>query len=62
LNDSFKSGFFKDESFDTYVKNMSSVNISLELINNLENEYTIDNKLMEIANKNNINIVSLNHK
>ena len=54
LNDTFKSGFFKDENYEKFIKAMKEVNVKLDLINNLENEYMLDKKLAEIAEKSNV--------
>ena len=42
LNVTFKTGFFKDVSYENYVKYLSEIKIKSELINNLENEYALE--------------------
>jgi len=44
LNVTFKTGFFKDVSYENYVKYLSEIKIKSELINNLENEYALEKK------------------
>lgn len=51
INDLIKSGFFKNENIDNFVKKSSQIKLKKELISNLENENIQDLKIKDLEEK-----------
>lgn len=51
INDSIKSGFFENKNYAFYLKLNGMMKIKPGLINNLENEYTQENKYKDMEER-----------
>lgn len=51
INDLIKSGFFKNENTENFIKKSEQIKIKTELISNLENENIQDLKIKDLEEK-----------